>query len=76
MKRILAVVAAGAVIGLAHAQPAKPAAAPKGPSPEERAMERAVANYKKNQGMGEKKSMGMEKDRPAAMGAKAPAKKM
>ena len=73
MKKILLALVGGAMIGLftlAHAQTAKPAAAaPKGPSADEVAQERAVANYKKNKGMG------MEAKKPAAMGAKDAAKK-
>jgi hypothetical protein len=78
MKKILQAIVAGAMIGafaaaLAQA-PAKPAAAkpaaaaPKAPSANDVAMDRAVANYKRNKGMP------MEA-KPAAMGAKAPAKK-
>lgn len=66
MKKILLALAGGALIGLfaaSHAQTAKPAAAaPKGPSADEKAQERAVANYRKNKGMG------MEAKKPAAMG--------
>jgi hypothetical protein len=55
MKKILLALAGGALIGAsvaAYAQ-AKPApAAPKGPSADEKAQERAVANYRKNRGMG------------------------
>jgi hypothetical protein len=65
MKKIVLVLAGGALIGAsiaAYAQ-AKPApAAPKGPSADEKAQERAVANYRKNKGMG------MEAKKPAAMG--------
>jgi hypothetical protein len=74
MKKILLALAGGTLIGVlgaAHAQTAKPAAAaPKGPSAEDRAEERAVANYRKNKGMG------MEAKKPAAigMGAKDAAK--
>lgn len=76
MKRIMLALAAGALIGAfaaAQAQTAKPApAAPKGPSAEEKAQERAVANYRRNKGMG------MEAKKPAAamgMPAKDAAKK-
>lgn len=55
MKTLLAALIGGLMIGagaVAHAQgkpAAKPAAAaPKGPSADEKAMERAAANYKKN----------------------------
>lgn len=55
MKTMLAALAAGLMVvaapaALAQAKPAaKPAAeAPKGPTPEEKAMERAASNYKKN----------------------------
>jgi hypothetical protein len=74
MKKILLALAGGALIGAsvaAYAQ-AKPApAAPKGPSADEKAQERAVANYRKNKGMS------MEAKKPAAMGmpAKDAAKK-
>ena len=70
MKKILVLFAAAAMIGAAHAQTAKPAAAaPKGPTADEKARDRAVANYKKNKGI----AMGDEK--PMAMDAKAAAKK-
>jgi hypothetical protein len=74
MKKILLALAGGALIGAsvaAYAQ-AKPApAAPKGPSADEKAQERAVANYRRNKGMS------MEAKKPAAMGmpAKDAAKK-
>lgn len=75
MKKILLAVVGGLMAGalaVAHAQaPAKPAA-PKGPSADDIAQDRAVANYKKNKG----KSMDAKK--PAAamgMGAKDAAKK-
>lgn len=75
MKKILLALAGGALIGAsvaAYAQ-AKPApAAPKGPSADEKAQERAVANYRKNKGMS------MEAKKPAAamgMPAKDAAKK-
>jgi hypothetical protein len=71
MKKILLALAGGAMIALSamsHAQTAKPAAAaPQGPTADEKAQERAVANYRKNKGMDAKPA--------AAMGAKAPAKK-
>lgn len=76
MKRILPALAGAALIGLfavSHAQTPKPApAAPKGPSADEKAQERAVANYRKNKGMS------MEAKKPAAamgMPAKDAAKK-
>jgi len=76
MKKILLALAGTAMIGfvaVAHAQTAKPAAAaPKGPSAMDMAMDRAVANYRKNKGMS------MEAKKPAAamgMGAKDAAKK-
>jgi hypothetical protein len=78
MKKILLALAGGALIGVfaaSHAQTAKPApAAPKGPSAMDMAMDRAVANYRKNKGMS------MEAKKPAAamgmgMGAKDAAKK-
>lgn len=75
MKKILLALVGAAMIGvfaLSHAQTAKPAAAaPKGPSANDVAMDRAVANYRKNKGMG------MEAKKPAApmMGAKDAAKK-
>lgn len=67
MKKILGSVVGCLMIGafaVAHAQaPAKAAAAaPKGPSAQDKAEERAVANYRKNKGMG------MEKRPAAAMG--------
>jgi hypothetical protein len=72
MKKILLALAGGALIGLfaaSHAQTAKPAAAaPKGPSAMDMAVDRAVANYKKNKGIA------MDA-KPAAMGAKAGKKK-
>ena len=72
MKKILLALAGGAMIAasaMSHAQAAKPAAAaPKGPTADEKAQDRAVANYRKNKGMD-------DKAKPAAMGAKAPAKK-
>ena len=72
MKKILLALAGGALIGLfaaSHAQTAKPAAAaPKGPSAMDMAVDRAVANYKKNKGIA------MDA-KPAAMGAKAAVKK-
>lgn len=65
MKKILLALAGGALIGVyavSHAQTAKPAAAaPKGPSADEVAQDRAVANYRKNKGMG-----GMEVKKDAA----------
>jgi hypothetical protein len=71
-KKILLALAGTAMIGfvaVAHAQTAKPAAAaPKGPSAMDMAVDRAVANYKKNKGM-------PMDTKPAAMGAKAAAKK-
>jgi len=75
MRTVAVLVAVSLVLGVSTlslaqsaAKPAaKPAAAaPKGPSADEKAQERAVANYRKNKGMDAK---------PAAMGAKAPAKK-
>jgi hypothetical protein len=76
MKKIVLVLAGGALIGVfaaSHAQTAKPApTAPKGPSAMDMAMDRAVANYRKNKGMS------MEAKKPAAamgMGAKDAAKK-
>jgi hypothetical protein len=72
MKRILMAIGAVALAGLfsvSHAQTAKPAAAaPKGPSAMDMAVDRAVANYKKNKGM-------PMDAKPAAKGAKAAAKK-
>ena len=72
MKKLLMALGAVALAGLfaaSHAQTAKPAAAaPKGPSAMDMAMDRAVANYKKNKGM-------PMDTKPAAMGAKAAAKK-
>ena len=72
MMRILMAIGAVALAGLfavSHAQTAKPAAAaPKGPSAMDMAVDRAVANYKKNKGIA------MDA-KPAAMGAKAGAKK-
>ena len=72
MKKILLALIGGAMIGfvaVAHAQTAKPAAAaPKGPSAMDMAVDRAVANYKKNKGM-------PMDTKPAAMGAKDAAKK-
>jgi len=57
MRTVLAAVCAALMLGapalsLAQAKPAaKPAAeAPKGPTADEKAMDRAVANYKKNKG--------------------------
>ncbi len=76
MKNILLALAGGALIGasaMAYAQ-AKPApAAPKGPSADDIAQDRAVANYKKNKGM----ATAAEKKPAAAMGvgAKDAAKK-
>lgn len=76
MKNILVALAGGALIGAsvaAYAQ-AKPApAAPKGPSADDVAQDRAVANYKKNKGM----ATAAEKKPAAAMGmpAKDAAKK-
>ncbi len=77
MKNILLALAGGALIGasaMAYAQ-AKPAApaAPKGPSADEIAQDRAVANYRKNKGM----ATAAEKKPAAAMGmgAKDAAKK-
>jgi hypothetical protein len=71
-KKILLALAGTAMIGfvaVTHAQTAKPAAAaPKGPSAMDMAVDRAVANYKKNKGM-------PMDAKPAAMGAKAAAKK-
>jgi hypothetical protein len=62
-------VALGGLLAVSHAQTAKPAAAaPKGPSAMDRAVDRAVANYRKNKGM-------PMVAKPAAMGAKAAAKK-
>lgn len=67
MKKFLLGVVGGLMIGavaLAHAQAKPAAAAPKGPSADDMAQERAVANYRKNKGMG------MEAKKPAAaMGA-------
>jgi len=70
MNKILLALVAGVMIGaftVSQAQaPAKPAAAkpaaeaPKGPSADEKAQERAVANYRKNKGMA------MEAKKPAA----------
>jgi hypothetical protein len=72
MKKLLMALGAVALAGLfaaSHAQTAKPAAAaPKGPSAMDMAMDRAVANYRKNKGM-------PMDAKPAAMGAKAAAKK-
>lgn len=75
MKRImLALLGAllAAAVGVAQAQGAagKGAApeAPKGPSADDKARDRALANYRKNKGMA------MDA-KPAAMGAKAAAKK-
>lgn len=75
MNKLVGALLAGLMIGahgaaLAQAKPAAKAdaakaAAPKGPSAEEKAMERAVANYNRNKGGGAK---------PAAMD-KAAAKK-
>lgn len=76
MKKILLTLAGGALIGAsvaAYAQ-AKPApAAPKGPSADEMAQERAIANYRRNKGM----TKAAEKKPAAAMGmaAKDAAKK-
>jgi hypothetical protein len=69
MKKILLAVVGGLMAGafaVASAQaPAKPAAAaPKGPSAEDKAEDRAVANYRKNKGI----STSMEKKPAAAMG--------
>lgn len=58
---------------LAQAKPAAKAdaakaAAPKGPSAEEKAMNKAVASYNKKKGMGADKGMGAASmDKPAAM---------
>ena len=62
MRRVLLALIGGLMIGAfaaSHAQTAKPGAkpaakpaaeAPKGPSADEKAQDRAVANYKKNKG--------------------------
>jgi hypothetical protein len=76
MKKILLALAGGALIGAsvtAYAQAKPAAAAPKGPSADDIAQERAVANYRKNKGM----TKSAEKKPAAAMGmaAKDAAKK-
>jgi hypothetical protein len=71
MKIVMAVgaVALAGLFSVSHAQTAKPAAAaPTGPSAMDMAVDRAVANYKKNKGIA------MDA-KPASMGAKAAAKK-
>ena len=75
MKRImLALLGAllAAAVGVAQAQGAAgkgaATAAPKGPSADDKAQERALANYRKNKGM-------PMDAKPAAMGAKAAARK-
>jgi len=75
MKKILLAFVGGAMIGMfavSQAQTAKPAAAaPKGPSAQDKAEERAIANYRKNKGM----SMDAKKSAAPMMGAKDAAQK-
>jgi hypothetical protein len=75
MNKILLALAGAAMIGVftvSHAQTAKPAAAaPKGPSAQDKAEERAVANYRTNKGM----RMDAKKSAAPMMGAKDAAKK-
>lgn len=71
MNRLAGALLAGLMIGahgaaLAQAKPAAKAdaakaAAPKGPSAEEKAIDRAVANYNRNKGGGDKPAAGMDK---------------
>ena len=70
MRAMLAALLGGLILGVHAAALAQPkpaakadaakAAAPKAPSAEEKAMERAVSNYNRNKGMGGA-SMGMDK---------------